>query len=241
MEYKLTFEDGSEALLSHHGTKGMKWGVWNAETKARYEGTGKTPYTPGGSDNLGGGGGGASDDDEEELTKEEYNALSPEEKKKLAEAKEKLSKEEYRKYIEKYYKGEVGQAKANFALERGDVYQMLRDAHDKAAADGTGSKGFAESVAKAGEHVARKEAAKAASKAAEDLNRYNMVKDVGKAMTEDNKQALRNDTKAREQMLIEQNKKEHANDPLWWIFNRRGYTNQQMSDSYKTHPRGSLG
>ena len=34
MDYKVTFEDGSEALM-HHGIKGMKWGVWNAETAAR--------------------------------------------------------------------------------------------------------------------------------------------------------------------------------------------------------------
>ena len=38
MEYKLIFEDGSEALM-HHGIKGMKWGVWNAETAARYRGS----------------------------------------------------------------------------------------------------------------------------------------------------------------------------------------------------------
>lgn len=36
MEYRLTFADGSEAYLEHHGIKGMKWGVWNAETRARY-------------------------------------------------------------------------------------------------------------------------------------------------------------------------------------------------------------
>ena len=36
MEYKITFEDGSEAYLAHHGVKGMKWGVWNEETRARY-------------------------------------------------------------------------------------------------------------------------------------------------------------------------------------------------------------
>ena len=35
MDYKFTFEDGSEAL-AHHGVKGMKWGVWNEETKSRY-------------------------------------------------------------------------------------------------------------------------------------------------------------------------------------------------------------
>ncbi len=32
---KFTFEDGSEYLV-HHGVKGMKWGVWNAETRAKY-------------------------------------------------------------------------------------------------------------------------------------------------------------------------------------------------------------
>ena len=38
MDYILTFEDGSDAYLSHHGIKGMKWGVWNEETKARHTG-----------------------------------------------------------------------------------------------------------------------------------------------------------------------------------------------------------
>ena len=37
MDYRFTFEDGTEAL-AHHGVKGMKWGVWNAETAARYGG-----------------------------------------------------------------------------------------------------------------------------------------------------------------------------------------------------------
>ena len=31
------FEDG-EASLEHHGIQGMKWGIWNAETRARYVG-----------------------------------------------------------------------------------------------------------------------------------------------------------------------------------------------------------
>lgn len=35
MEYKVTFEDGSEAL-AHYGVLGMKWGKWNAETAAKY-------------------------------------------------------------------------------------------------------------------------------------------------------------------------------------------------------------
>ena len=35
-EMKLAFEDGSSGYLVHYGIKGMKWGVWNAETKARY-------------------------------------------------------------------------------------------------------------------------------------------------------------------------------------------------------------
>jgi hypothetical protein len=38
MDYLVTFEDGSEEHLSHHGVKGMKWGVWNSETTARYKG-----------------------------------------------------------------------------------------------------------------------------------------------------------------------------------------------------------
>jgi hypothetical protein len=36
--YKLTFEDGSSRYLAHYGVKGMKWGVWNAETSARHKG-----------------------------------------------------------------------------------------------------------------------------------------------------------------------------------------------------------
>lgn len=35
MEYKLTFEDGSDGYLEHFGVKGMHWGVWNDETRAR--------------------------------------------------------------------------------------------------------------------------------------------------------------------------------------------------------------
>lgn len=60
MEYMVTFEDGTEGYLSHHGMKGMHWGVWNAETRARYADEGKTPQ----------GGGGMSDEDEEEVLRE---------------------------------------------------------------------------------------------------------------------------------------------------------------------------
>lgn len=52
--FKFTFEDGSEAL-AHYGVKGMKWGNWNAETRARYMSEGNMPA----------GGGGLNDDDEE--------------------------------------------------------------------------------------------------------------------------------------------------------------------------------
>lgn len=44
MDYILTFEDGSDAYLFHHGIKGMKWGVRNAETLAKYgQGGGAKP------------------------------------------------------------------------------------------------------------------------------------------------------------------------------------------------------
>lgn len=36
MDYLITFEDGSEAYLAHHGIKGMHWGVHNEETKQKY-------------------------------------------------------------------------------------------------------------------------------------------------------------------------------------------------------------
>lgn len=36
MDYLVHYEDGSDGYLSHHGVKGMKWGVRNAETIARY-------------------------------------------------------------------------------------------------------------------------------------------------------------------------------------------------------------
>ena len=35
MQYLVTFEDGSSGYLKHHGVKGMKWGVWNEDTRAR--------------------------------------------------------------------------------------------------------------------------------------------------------------------------------------------------------------
>ena len=41
MEYLITFEDGSDGYLSHHGVLGMKWGVRNAETRARYASEGR--------------------------------------------------------------------------------------------------------------------------------------------------------------------------------------------------------
>ncbi len=37
MDLLFTFSNGSK-VLSHSGVKGMKWGVWNAETAARYKG-----------------------------------------------------------------------------------------------------------------------------------------------------------------------------------------------------------
>lgn len=40
MDILVSFEDGSSAYLSHHGVKGMHWGVWNSDTRARYSGTG---------------------------------------------------------------------------------------------------------------------------------------------------------------------------------------------------------
>lgn len=38
MEYKIIFTDDSTAYLTHHGVKGMHWGVRNAETLRKYAG-----------------------------------------------------------------------------------------------------------------------------------------------------------------------------------------------------------
>lgn len=38
MEYLVYYSNGEEGYLSHSGVKGMKWGVWNEETKARRAG-----------------------------------------------------------------------------------------------------------------------------------------------------------------------------------------------------------
>lgn len=35
MEYNVMFSDGTKGYLSHHGVKGMHWGVWNDDTRAR--------------------------------------------------------------------------------------------------------------------------------------------------------------------------------------------------------------
>lgn len=34
-------DEDLDAVLMHHGIKGMKWGVWNAETRAKYLGSGR--------------------------------------------------------------------------------------------------------------------------------------------------------------------------------------------------------
>lgn len=39
MEYFLVYTDGNSAYLSHSGVKGMHWGVWNSETRAKYAGS----------------------------------------------------------------------------------------------------------------------------------------------------------------------------------------------------------
>lgn len=36
MQYCVKFADGTSACLSHYGVKGMRWGVWNEETRARH-------------------------------------------------------------------------------------------------------------------------------------------------------------------------------------------------------------
>ena len=60
MEYLIHYSDGSEGYLSHHGVKGMKWDVWNDETRARYMKSGKS---------FAGGGGTLEDDEETEEDK----------------------------------------------------------------------------------------------------------------------------------------------------------------------------
>lgn len=37
MEYLVTFENGTEGYLSHHGVKGMSWGIWSPTTVRKYK------------------------------------------------------------------------------------------------------------------------------------------------------------------------------------------------------------
>lgn len=67
MEYLVTFDDGSSAFLAHHGVKGMKWGRWNAETKAKY-----------GMDAPQGGGAVDEEDEEDEKNDEKAKQLDAE-------------------------------------------------------------------------------------------------------------------------------------------------------------------
>lgn len=86
MDYKLTFEDGSDAILTHHGVKGMHWGIWNPETRDRYTEEGRMPPA----------GGGGSDEDEEEKKRrsKEYQMESS------------LNKSEYKGDVEGYRKAQ---------------------------------------------------------------------------------------------------------------------------------------
>ena len=82
MEYMVTFEDGTEGYLSHHGVQGMKWGVWNAETRARYADEGKAQQ----------GGGG----DDEEVDEDGYTQKDREE---MAGIRPGMTKDEATKYV----------------------------------------------------------------------------------------------------------------------------------------------
>lgn len=84
MEYLLTFEDGSAAYLTHHGVKGMHWGVWNAETKLKYGNEGKIQQQ----------GGGGNDD--EEVDEDGYTQSDREE---MAGIKPWMTKEEAKKHV----------------------------------------------------------------------------------------------------------------------------------------------
>lgn len=85
MDYKFTFEDGSEAI-AHHGVKGMKWGVRNAETLAK--------YGLKNADAAGGGGRVPLDEDEESEIENVTNKVNKtiEAKKAAEEAKNLISK-----------------------------------------------------------------------------------------------------------------------------------------------------
>lgn len=95
-----------DAYLSHHGVKGMKWGVWNAETQAKY-GL-ESAMNKLSSLSSGGGGGGIIDENQENSEGEETEeghlvkdlqdtiaARIAEEKAKLAEQNNAESKEEH--------------------------------------------------------------------------------------------------------------------------------------------------
>lgn len=123
MDYKLTFQDGSKALM-HYGVKGMKWGVLSPETQERYRREGIDI-------NMGAGAAGYGYRDETEEERKEREAKEAQEKEQ-AETKKKLAQwelddpEGYAKWKES--EKQKAKDRVTSDVQSGDVYAALRDA-----------------------------------------------------------------------------------------------------------------
>lgn len=81
-DYLITMDTG-EQFIAHHGVKGQKWGKWNPETLARYNGLKVNP--------SGGGSIDIDEDDEEENSEHVESDFSSDMKKVALEALNKLT------------------------------------------------------------------------------------------------------------------------------------------------------
>ena len=200
MDYKLTFQDGSEALM-HYGVKGMKWGVLSPETQERYRREGIDI-------NMGAGAAGYGYRDETEEERKEREAKEAQEKEQ-AEIKKKLAQwelddpEGYAKWKESEKQKAKDRVKSD--VQSGDVYAALRDA----AHGSNNEKEFTSNlVSAAANSDAGKKAKQEVDKLLSNAEKASELMKKGDQLSDSEREALREKVRAEQK----EKKKKKAKD-----------------------------